>query len=200
MDLDALTIPIWCEHWARWAVKNATGVKGYPSVSLIADRFQFQTAGAAHVTPLGEHILSARGRQTSSHRAQDIPDDAFAEVLDAGIAQMGQYRPDLQIVIGAEYLGVFPEFLTDAWKPADANVKHFKRLQACWREARGYSVNALRRKPVETVDMWRSRLSTALRISKAQFYGLLSEAHVYLLCWRDTELKRLVEEAQKPAA
>lgn len=194
MELDALTIPIWCEHWARWAVKNAAGVRGYPSVSVIADRFQFQTAGTSHITPLGERIISAKGRQTRSFKSGDIPDDQFAEVLDAGIAQMGQYRPDLQIIIGAEYMGVFPEFLTEAWKPEDAQVKHFKRLQACVLAGRGFNINALRRKPAETVDMWRSRLSGALRISKAQFYGLLSEAHVYLLCWRDTELKRLVEE------
>lgn len=194
MDLDQLTIPMWCEHWAQWAVRNATGVKGYPSVSLIADRFAFQTQGPSHVTPLGERLLSARGRQTRSHKAHEIPDDQFAEVLDAGIAQMGQYRPDLQIIIGAEYLGVFPEFLTEAWKPEHAQQKHFERLQASWRAGRGFSINALRRKPAETVDMWRARLSGALRIGKSQYYDLLRQAHIYLLCWRDTELKRLVTE------
>jgi len=194
MELDALTIPMWCEHWARWAVRNAAGVKGYPSVSIIADRFQFQTAGNSHITPLGERILSARGRQTRSFKSTDIPDDQFAEVLDAGIAQMGQYRPDLQIVVGAEYLGVFPQFLTEAWRPEHAQVKPFKRLQDCWKAGRGYSINAHHRKATETADQWRDRLSKALCIGKRQFYGLLSEAHVYLLCWRDTELKRLVEE------
>lgn len=197
-NLDELTIPMWCEHWARWAVRNATGVKGYPNVSIIADRFQFQTQGPGHVTPLGERLLSARGRQTRSYKAPEISDDALAEVLDAGIAQMGQYRPDLQIIIGAEYLGVFPEFLTEAWKPSDAAIKYFDRLSAAWRKGAGFRINALRQREGDTADQHRKRLSEQkLMISKAQFYILLGQAHTYLMCWRDTELKRMIAEAMR---
>ena len=194
MSLENLTIPMWCEHWARWSVKNPTGVKGFPSVSLIADKSAFQTERAAHVTPLGERIITAKGTQTKSHRTRDIPDDTFAEVLDQGIAQMGAYLPELQIIVGAEYLGAFPQLLVENWRPEDAQLSKFKRLTSAWRRGVGYRVNFLRRRPHETTDMWRANMAKKLGIGHRTFYDLLSKAHIYLFCWRDTELQDAIEE------
>src|SRR5579859_4149748 len=137
---------MWCEHWARWSVTHAQLVKGFPSVSMIADKWSFQDQGAGHITPLGERVFTALGKQTRSQPIREIPDDAYAEVLDMGISQMGVYRPDLQIVVGGEYLGGFPELYVENWKAADAQVKKFMRLQAAWRRGHGYQMNFMHRK------------------------------------------------------
>lgn len=200
MNLEQLTIPMWCDHWARWSMTHAELVQGFRGVSMIADKWSFQQTGPAKLTPLGEHPITARGKQTRSQPQQDIPDDTLGEILDAGIAQMGVYRPDLQIVVGSEYLGGFPELYVENWRPGDEAKRKFVRLQAAWKQGQGYEMNYLRRRNDETTDMWRERLARKLGVSRAQFYTLLSQAHVYLLCWRDTELQRLVAEAEKKSA
>lgn len=199
MNLEQLTIPMWCEHWARWSMRHADQVRGFPSVSMIADKWSFQDTAAPKPDAVGNRPVTARGTETKTHRGPEIPDDILAEVLDDGISRMGLGRPDLQIVIGAEYLGGFPELYVERWTAADAALKKFVRLQAAWKAGRGFEVNYLLRKEKETTDMWRARLAGRLGISRTKFYELLAQAHIYLWAWRDTELQRAVAEAEKVA-
>src|SRR5690242_15718677 len=110
---------MWCEHWARWSVSNVELVRGFRGVSMIADKWSYQQTGPVKTNPIGEATITARGRQTRSQPLQDIPDNILAEVLDDGIARMGVSRPDLQIVVGGEYLGGFPQLYVENWRPGD---------------------------------------------------------------------------------
>lgn len=185
MKTESITASL--EHWARWCVFHPEGVRGFAGASLVADRYRFQVYGVPKLNPLGEIMLSARGKQTQVMHAASIEVDEEAETMDAGITLMGRFRPDLQLIVLGEYLGVYVDMNPESYRPQFQKLNQWQRLLAVWATGRGFTMHYCERRADETLERWRERLRALQGLKRGVYHRLLEQAHVYLSCWLDIE-------------
>lgn len=181
------SIPASLEHWARWCVFHPDGVRGFAGASLVADRYRFQVYGVPKLNPLGELMLTARGNQTQVMHAPTLEEDEEAETIDSGITLMGRFRPDLQLVVLGEYLGVYVEMNPESYRPAHQQLNQWQRVIAVWMTGRGFTIRHCERRSEDTLERWRERLRARQGLKRGVYHRLLEQAHVYLSCWLDVE-------------
>lgn len=176
-----MTVQERLERWVEW-LHRLDGCGGPGPLGASMQRFKFLEGS------IGEQRkpLTARGKQTRSYRSNPAqPDNPQAQATEAAILQMRQHRPDLFLVVVAEYLGMYPSVHPEAWRTAWRNTAKRRWLLDVIRQPHGVSYHYGARREAESQPEYRARIGRQIGLKTRAYEARLSEAHTYLGCYFD---------------
>jgi hypothetical protein len=113
------------KHWAIWAMRDQSDVRGYPT-SCTLEQIQ--------LLQLVEKACTAQGKETKSFKAPESENDPEAEATEAAIIKLRGYSLPLYGTILAEYLSCVPLY----WAVYDGPVRFCRQAQGeaapVWRQ------------------------------------------------------------------
>lgn len=142
------------KHWALWAFRDQSSVRGLPHQSTLT---QIQ------VLQLVEHACTARGKQTRNFRAPEIETDVEAERVEAALIRLRGYSTALAAVVLAEYAHLVPIIWGD----------YTGRLELC--RQRQFPDGKF-----EAAPLWRARILKALGMGQRSYEDRLRRSKDYL--------------------